>query len=205
MRGSASGARSEAARLMGASPFSSFASAVDGLGFGSNVDDFLDELRWALDDTGVPPSANRPRRPPAEVSASAANTMANANANSNAFPTPAKATGKGGENGCFFALGSANGPPSRLPDSSKLPAWRRDSLGGSATPSAGLPRESLGFDLLSPINNAGSHSNLLGGGASSASDGLASSADMQQAMQNALMAASTATSSTTSGESYSDC
>ena len=48
----------------------------------------------------------------------------------------------------FFALGSANGPPSRLPDSSKLPAWRRDSLGGSATPSAGLPRESLGFDLL---------------------------------------------------------
>ena len=215
-RGSAGGACS-ASRLLGASPFHNFAAAVDGLGYASNVDDFLDELRRALDDTGggATPSggapASQPRRTPAEISAAALNAVDGvvelpATA---AGPTPSKAKASapaendenaapaavlpssalGSAHGCFFALGSVHGPSSRLTGSA-LPAWRRDSLGG--TPSVGLGRESLGFDLLSPINDAAaSQSSSVDAAASDdAASALPSQSDMQDAMQAALSATS---------------
>lgn len=219
-RGSAGGACS-ASRLLGASPFHNFAAAVDGLGYASNVDDFLDELRRALDDTGggATPSggapASQPRRTPAEISAAALNAVANAVDGvvelpaTAAGPTPSKAKASapaendenaapaavlpssalGSAHGCFFALGSVHGPSSRLTGSA-LPAWRRDSLGG--TPSVGLGRESLGFDLLSPINDAAASQSSSADAAASddAASALPSQSDMQDAMQAALSATS---------------
>ena len=151
--GSASGSGvCTAARLVGSSPFNAINGCVDNLGYASNVDDFLEELRRALDDTttgdGPPSGRGSAERQLARMAAAPTPTASSkppaallaaspAATQSAAPPLPSSALGSAG---CFFATAPSSHPSAPAGHSA---GWIRD----AAPLGVGLPD----FDLLSPI------------------------------------------------------